>query len=245
MAAAGAVAVAIFASYLFTRNAGPGPDGCIGQPSASTAIVIDHSETIPSQTLAEIKARVLRHINEKVADNELVYVFYISELSKKRLEPKFRHCKPSRHGNRLTQDVKTLEKRYTREFLDPLLAAVSAPPADAKESPIAQAVIDLSLSESLRSSRNSLLVFSDLLEHTNRFSLLNCNDGLNAVAGFRASRKGSQERPKFANTSVWLNVIPRDNVSKNTLKCSEYMWAWFFGDNEGAAASLTKDYLPG
>ena len=90
-----------------------------------------------------------------------------------------------------------------------------------------------------------MLVFSDMLENTSKFSMYGCVDAKQAVTKFRESRKGAQERPHFRRTSVSLNMIPRLEVAKPTLKCRDQVWEWFFGDNEGAGARADIDYLPG
>jgi hypothetical protein len=97
----------------------------------------------------------------------------------------------------------------------------------------------------LRSERNTLLVFSDMLENTKRFSIYRCSSADAVVQGFRASRVGAMERPKFINTEVRLNIIPRLDQSRTTLACRDKLWVWFFGDNPGANAGLELDYLPG
>ncbi|WP_042876621.1 hypothetical protein [Cupriavidus necator] len=221
-------------------------DGCVGAVTANTVIVFDHSEQLTDQTRAEIVARALAYIRDKTQTNERVTVFNVSEVSRTSLAPAFSRCKPSQAGNRLVEDVRGIEKAYKRDFLEPVTMALSAAPSNAKESPIAQAIIDLSLSQYLRGQRNTLLVFSDLMEHTPpKFSLYSCGDAARTVALFRESRRGAQERPKFANTSVYLNVVPRIDLPKASLKCRDQLWPWFFGDNEGAGAKVEIDYLPG
>jgi len=222
-----------------------GPDGCFGKVAANTVIVLDHSETVPEQTRTEIVARVMAHIRDKTQTNERVTVFNVSELSKKSLVPAFSRCKPSHEGNRAYEDTRGIEKAFKRDFIAPLQAVVGTAPSNAKESPIAQALIDISLSQYMRGEQNSLLVFSDMLEHTPKFSLLSCGDAKKAVTLFRESRKGGQERPQFRHTSVSLNMIPRTEISKATLKCRDQVWEWFFGDNEGAGAHSDIAYLPG
>jgi hypothetical protein len=223
----------------------PGPDGCVGAVVANTVVVLDHTETQTEQTRTEVVARVLAHVRDKTQVNERVSVFTVSELSKKSLTPAFSRCKPAEEGNRAVQNVSALKKAYDRDFLHPLRSVLSIPPRSGKESPIAQALIDLSLTQYLRGERNSLLVFSDFLEHTPKFTLYTCADSQRAVAALRDSRRGAQERPKFSNVFVQLNVIPRQDISRATLKCRDQVWAWFFGDNEGAGARFEPDYLPG
>lgn len=223
----------------------PDSDGCVGKVVANTVVVLDHSEQLAEQTIREIAARTLAHVTSNVAVNERVTVFNVSDHSRKALVPIFSRCRPAQEGNRAIEDTRGIAKAYTQKFLEPLQAVLKTVPVDAKESPIAQALIDVSLTQYLRGEHNSLLVFSDMLENTPKFSMYGCSDAAQAVARFRESRKGAEERPKFRQTAVWLHMIPRTEVSKATLKCRDGIWAWFFGDNDGAAASLVVDYLPG
>lgn len=223
----------------------PAPDGCVGKVVANTVVVLDHSEQLAEQTIREISARTLAHIANKTQVNERVTVFNISDHSKKALVPVFSRCKPAQEGNRAIEDTRGIAKAYTQKFLEPLQAVLKTVPVDSKESPIAQALIDVSLTQYLRGEHNSLLVFSDMLENTPKFSMYVCSDAKQAVARLRESRKGAEERPKFRHTSVWLHMIPRTEVSKATLGCRDGVWAWFFGDSDGSGASINIDYLPG
>lgn len=226
-------------------GAKPGPDGCIGEPTSNTVIVLDHSEAITDQTKAEITARSLAHVR-RAAVNERVTVFAISDISRKSLIPVFSRCKPREDGNRLYESTKGIKKSFEKEFVQPLENALAKPSENGKESPIAQALIDVSLSHYLRGEQNSLLIFSDMMEHTPpKFSLYTCSDPAKTIPQFKESRKGAQERPKFSNAAVYLHVIPRADLPKVGLQCREKLWPWFFGDNEGAGAKFDFDYLPG
>ena len=223
--------------------------GCISSVSKNTVIVIDHSEQMTEQTRAELVARALRYVNEITETNERVSVFNISEVSKKSLTPSFSMCKPKREGNRLTAGVASMEKRFKKKFIDPLTNALNVQPGNSKESPLAQSLIDISLTQYLRGDKNSVLVFSDMLEHVpGKFSMYPpqaCRDQASTVRQFRESRNGAIERPTFKNTFVQLNIVPRTDVPRSVISCRDQLWTWFFGDNEGAAVGVSLDFLPG
>lgn len=223
--------------------------GCIGPVSKNTVIVIDHSDQMTEQTRAEIVARSLRYVNEITKPNERVSVFNISEVSKKFLVPSFSMCKPKHEGSRLTEGVASMEKRFKKEFIDPLTSALNVQSGNSKESPLAQSLIDISLTQYLRGDKNSVLIFSDMLEHVpGKFSMYPpqaCRDQASTVRQFRDSRKGAIERPTFKNTFVQLNIVPRTDVPRSVIICRDQLWTWFFGDNEGATAGVSPDFLPG
>lgn len=246
----GVLAVALFMAKL-KADGKPKPDefGCVVPVSSSTVIVVDHTEKVSQQTSQEIVARALAFVQNQVKPNGRVTVFSVSQVSRQNLVPSFSRCKPELDENRLIGSPKLSEKNYKARFLEPLTAALKVEPGDSKESPIAQALIDVSLTQYLRSNKNSLLVFSDMLEHVpakfSMYSYPTCRDRQSVVKAFRESKKGARERPTFVNTDVQLNIIPRTDVPKTALACRDHLWPWFFGDNEGKDARLTPDYLPG
>ena len=223
----------------------PRADNCIGVVTANTVIVLDHSEQITRQTREEIENRAMTYILNTVKPNERVSVFSVSDLSKRTLSPLISRCRPPDDGNRLVEDTRRLRKKFVESFEKPVRDALSVAPAGSNESPIAQAITDISLSQYLRGDTNTLLVFSDMLENTSKFSLNSCSSAATVISRFRDSRKGAQERPTFKNTNVTLNLIPSLDQSREVIHCRTKLWNWFFGDNEGSNAGMIVDFLPG
>lgn len=246
IAGIGLLVIAFFGFKLSQENKPkPRADNCVGIVTANTVIVLDHSDQITDQTREEIEARAMSYILNKVQPNERVSVFTVSDLSKRALAPVVSRCRPPDEGNRLVEDTRRLRKKFVESFEEPVRRALSIPPTASKESPIAQAITDISLSQYLRGETNTLLVFSDMLENTDKFTLYRCSSPSTVVPRYRESRKGMQERPTFKNTRVRLNLIPIQNQSKEVILCRTQLWNWFFGDNEGSNASVVFDYLPG
>lgn len=227
----------------------PGLDNCVGSESANTVIVLDRSQGIATQTLNELVARAMAAI-AAAQENERISIFTVTSDSRRSLEPILSLCKPPKQANRLVEDVKRVQALYQDRFERPIRKSLEQPVGESAESPIAQVLTDLSVSKFLRADRNRLLIFSDMLEHTSRFSLYKCTAQDEVVSVYRQSRAGGVERPTFRNTSVSVNYIPRRprtdiSLSRETLRCRERLWTWFFGDNSGPDAGLTTDYLPG
>ncbi|MDW3688454.1 hypothetical protein RA280_43385 [Cupriavidus sp. CV2] len=244
--ASGLALIAILVSVQLLKKPKPDELGCTKDSAGKTVFVVDQSEDLSQQTKAELVARAMKVVDEQVKDGELVSVFSITELSKRNLVPVFSHCKPTREGSRMLNNPKLLEKQYRQNFSEPLEKALRAPFSASNQSPVAQAIVDLSLSEYLKDSHSSrLVVFSDLLEHTEKFSLYGCRSAQDAVAKFRAARGAAVARPKFEDVAIELNIVPRPNIQASVAKCRDAFWAWFLGDNEGAHASLNPSYLPG
>lgn len=223
------------------------PDtGCTADIPRRTVILLDHSEKISSQTRNEISIRAMRAATEKAITGELITVFYASSVSKKDLTPAFSRCKPKIDVNPLTESERVVTNNYKKKYMAPLENAIKADITGSKESPLAQAIVDLSLIDQLRTNKPAnLIVFSDMWEYTDKFSLYQCESSKNAIASYQASRGANTSRPKFRNVNIELNVIPREVKGVSSQKCRDGFWAWFFGDNEGPHSSLSKLDLPG
>lgn len=223
----------------------PGSDNCVGNPIANTVIVIDRSDAVTQQTLDEIRARAMAYVSDSVKDNERVTVYSVDNASTTGLAPLVSLCRPRRHGSRLTENVKALEKQFRANYQRPLDSILRLAPGSSSESPLAQALTDISLGRHLNARRNTLMVFSDMLENTDRFSMYRCASPNRVVEEFRRSRMGAKERPQFKNTMVRLNIIPRLDQPVAALECRDKLWVWFFGDNPGEEAGVSLEYLPG
>ena len=220
--------------------------GCSEAIPGKTVFVIDQSEMMALQTKTEIISRIKKLVDEKISIGELVSVFSVTDLSKRDLKPLFSFCKPQQTTKGPSESQRYVTANYAKNFSKTLSAALESPITGSQQSPIAQAIIDLSLSEYIKNPSSSrLIVFSDFLEYTERFKLYGCRDAKTAVADFRTSRGATVARPTFSNTEIQLHIIPRAQISPSVGKCRDGFWAWFFTDNEGKTAGLDQYYLPG
>ena len=233
----------------------PPPDnletGCARTVPGKTVFLIDHSEAITTQTQDAIKKRAGNFIEDEVAEGELVSVFYLNDLAAKKLTPKFQHCKPPKTGNPLYQKRKKIADTFRESFLEPLADALSAPIMGSDTSPIAQAIIDVSLSESLQNTpKATLIIFSDFMENTPALSLYKCQAPGEAIETWKKHNKGATldatGRPTFKRLRVQAHYIPRrfqPNDSTEAISCRNTFWNWFLGNNAGG--SYTPFSLPG
>ncbi|MEO7666174.1 MAG: hypothetical protein ABIU97_03980, partial [Dehalococcoidia bacterium] len=215
-------------------------------PSAPKLVVlVDRSEQLSAQTIQEIVDRTIDQIRLALP-NARVTIFAVTDSSTASLLPLYDGCRPksSAEGNPVLEDVRRLDSRF-KVVIDSISTELRRPVTGSRASPIAQAVTDLTLSSYLNGPVNQLLIFSDMLEHTSRFSMYQCPARAGVVTAFRASRMGSQERPTFHNTTVSLGIIPRNDLSANTMVCRDVLWPWFFGDMQGQTGGLEVRYLPG
>lgn len=239
------VVLLLGAKVSLDHKAKRGMDNCLPDTDRQTVVLIDSSEEVPTQTQSEIIARAMSHILQNVRVDERVTIFAISASTPTSLEPIVSVCRPPEDGNRAIENIAMIRKTFKQNFEAKITKALSNPITDSNYSPIAQAITDISLSQYLRGRSNTLLIYSDMLENTAKFSMYNCRTPEKISAIYRASRTGAKERPEFRNTEVILNIIPRLKVAKEALQCREKFWPWFFGDNEGPHSSIKIDYLPG
>lgn len=110
---------------------------------------------------------------------------------------------------------------------------------------LSQLLSDASASQYTRSPRNTIVVFSSMNEQTAGFSLRECKTVQGTILHYRAARAGGVERPAFKDTSVMLNVVPGLGMDRESVRCRDQFWNWYFGDLDGKHAGLSRDYLPG
>lgn len=210
-----------------------------------TAFLIDRSDDTPTQTVDEIRKRIIETIDNDVQQGELVSIFYISDGIQRNLKSTFESCKPQSDGNPLYEGTRTIEKNYDDKFRKPLQQALTGQPTGAGSSPIAETLTDFTSSDYLDGEYNRLVVFSDLMQNSDALSLYGCSSKDTAIAGYRQRRAGAVERPDLKNVEVRLNVIPRQGLGSNTTKCRDGFWTWFFGNNTGDNARVETSDLPG
>lgn len=243
---AGIIGLILIGRLALKPPAVDGETGCTEKIENKTVFLIDHTEGIPEQTRREIIARSTKYIldDTMVKEGDLVSIFFLTELSKNNLVPAFMRCKPRKEGNAATEDAKKIRKEFETKFLTPVRDLLEGPIPTSPQSPVGQAIIDLSLSDQLRGAPNAnLIIFSDLIENSDSFSMYHCP--ADAIAQWNVLRIGAVARPTFTNVRVQAHVIPRRYLSKESITCRDKFWVWFFGDNAGPKASFTPDDLPG
>jgi hypothetical protein len=235
-----------FGVYTWNKNIKTKDEFLCGETiPAKTVIVLDHSQPVPIQTMDEIAARTEKYLLEEAVEGEKIAIFSVDDQSKNNLKPVTSLCKPAMESSAWNSNVKKEKKIFKEKFMQPMQSALSVPVKGSKESPIAQALVDLSSSQYMDSAKTTLIIYSDMMEHAETgFSLYRCQNPETTIAQFKASRIGALERPQFKNVNVKVSLIPRHDLGAVQLKCRDKFWPWFFGDstnNSGVAFS----YLPG
>lgn len=233
-------------AYRLTLRPLDSKTGCADEIERKTVIVIDQTKALPDQTRAEIAYRALEFVRTHVKKGDLVSVFSVTDRSSSALLPDFTHCMPKSDGNPLVESSKSIDKIFRQTFLNPLSEALNKRKEQSKHTPIAQALINISLSKYFRGAKHvQLLLFSDMLESTSDFSIEACEAPKSVISTFRASRSGAVQRPTFLNASIYLHFVPRTHIEQRVIACRKTFWVWFFGDDSGPESVLVPDNLPG
>ncbi|MFM2084322.1 MAG: hypothetical protein RLY95_1140 [Pseudomonadota bacterium] len=217
---------------------------CDPSIKSKTVIVIDQSEDVPTQTTNAILERAWEHIVKNVPAGERVSIYAVTSESKNNLKAVFSSCKPRETGSQLVENAKKVTRDFEQKFKNPIREILAKKISGSDQSPIAQALTDLSLDDkSFRSSDvTKLLIFSDFLENTPKFSLYKCTNATAAIQLYKSGNIGAVQRPSFNHSEIKMHIIPRRKISSSAIQCRDAFWVWFFGDNKG---SLTPDALPG
>lgn len=231
----------------------PDPEtNCLKKIDRKFSIILDKTDFIPKQTQVEITKRAWSSIAENGKAGDLVSVYEITQNSLSDLTPVFSMCLPkmAKDSNEIVDNGAVLDRRFKEKFEQPLLEALSANTGQAQNSPIAEAIADINLSEALRGvEQGRILLFSDLMQHSSNVSTYKCQSAQAPIAQFKKSRQATVEpRPRFKNIYVELHLIPRLGITESEVKCRATFWNWFFGNMEStgqAKIGLSMLDLPG
>jgi hypothetical protein len=217
---------------------------CAGTIASELSVLVDLPARLEPSTKAELLARLSQQLDAGHVGVQRMNLFSTASEHGDAGTPIFSAC-TSRAALASLFRLHGVDPRLKSDFVDNVEAAMKARGTASPSSGITQVVADLSVSQYLRASQNTLVVFSDLVEKSNGISLLVCRDPQDAIRSYRAARAGGVERPAFKNVSVDLNVIPDAGIEPSTGQCRKTFWNWYFGDVEGENAHVTMNYLPG
>jgi hypothetical protein len=234
-------------------------DGCAYQdatlkrrlPTEETVVVIDQSEALSpthrDQVNQLLTDRMLDNAKVPIGSHVSVYVFgkddFKADGSGQKIAPVLSLCKPAQEGNELTENVKKIQRRFQKNFLDKLTAEIDKATNTAlgERSPIMEMVQFLSrvstISDASEGKPRHLVLVSDLLQHSESFS------------SYKLSGKGKATIPPeklTPNLQGWeVEVLMPQRYGKDQTTQSEAnksMWtAWF---QQGGAGSFDARLLP-
>lgn len=234
-------------------------DGCAYQdstlkrrtPSEETVVVIDQSEALSpthrDQVNQLLTERMLDDAKVPVGSHVSVYVFgkddFKPDGSGQNIAPVLSMCKPAREGNELTQNVKKIQRRFQKNFLEKLTSEIDKATSTVlgERSPIMEMVQFISRVSTIASGSEGkpkhLILVSDLLQHSESFS------SYNSAAKSKASNQLVNLTPSLLGWDVEVLSPQRygkDQAIQN--EANQSMWtAWF---QNGGASTFDIRLLP-
>ena len=255
----GGVVVALLAAYAAVIWLRPivGPDNCVYEdirllrraPTNQTVILVDQSEA-----LTDGHRRVARKlIDEFVADEvrfpvrSRIGLFVFSKLdfpAHARTAPKFRPnpdlCRPPSQGNELYENNRRITKQFFERFLQPFTLALdrSLTIEMGERSPILETLQFISRSHDIENwdRRTTLIIVSDMLQHTEGFSHYRSN---NSYDDFLRSAFGKDVKADFHGWDV--NVFYLRRYGDRHLQQAEHLdfWQRYFAEAGGKITGWT------
>lgn len=168
-----------------------------GEPTAVTAILIDHTDNINATQKAALEIR-LWDIAKSIPKNSVIRVYSVGGVAKQVLVPDIVLCNPGNGEtvSSITGNKVLATKRYEQKFKEPITKILDriVSGGTAEESPIMKSLQSVAVTsfvgEDKNISRKKLILVSDLLEHTSAFSVY----------------KGVPDFESYKNTSNWSSV---------------------------------------
>lgn len=231
-----AVLTALFAALQFDRFLGGSQ---CEAPSRNVLIVLDFSGQ-PSLATSEIINRIQILFDKTVSSDR----FAIFDTRADR--PIFEACGAPLSFTKRAQTRQQLTEIVSHAVTDSAFSPSKSPPdfTKAHRQKISQKITDLSLTNYLRANENSLHLVSDLVEGNAALFEKLCFPQERATENFRAERRGGMEQPAFANTHVYLHLVPRQDINAQSLNCRDKYWRWLLANASGSGSGLSIEYLP-
>jgi hypothetical protein len=121
------------------------------------------------------------------------------------------------------------DTNFEKLFLKSVHYAVYAQPQHSTAIPLAEALLDIELSQhQIQPKQTRLFIFSNFLQNSQNLSFAQSTDLKAAINQFKLSRLGGVQRPTFINTTAYLHIIPPAQLTENLLNIRDGFWIWFF-----------------
>lgn len=195
LALVGLFVIVVFGAYLWRKSTRPmvGSDNCVyldkqllrRQVVDQTVIIIDQSEALSESHKRQVKEKLISYIADddqlRVGSVVMLYVFGKNDFEKagvgQKLAPIPLLCKPPSSGNEVIENNRKIAKVFHDRFVMPMYAAIerSMDVALGERSPILEMIQYVSRSQDVKESvgraqKKTLIVVSDLLQHSESFS---------------------------------------------------------------------------
>lgn len=204
-----------------------------------TAILVDHTDRFtPLQQ--EVLRKSLQETALAVKKSGMVQLYSVDDIQKSVLHPEFSLCNPGDDQdleNKLGRRASTVRKNYEDTFIKNLEDNLNKVLMDktAHESPIMESIQSVTVTsfagKSKEASKKKLIVVSDLLEHSDKFSLYR---GVPDFSEYKKSTHWPSVRSDMRGVDVDIFFLHREGEEKLQTRKLETFWQLYFLE-QGAA----------
>lgn len=209
----------------------------VSGPVSTTAVLLDLTEPVAKPTLGDIRNR-FEGLMENVPEGGALAVFALTEHTSE-IEEKLFVCNPGNGENvdPMTSNPRLAKKRWEESYRQPLdafIEGLSNQASSVARSPIMAGIqqIELRLFNSPRATKGPkrLIVVSDMLEHTDVYSLY--RDGAE-FSRYQKSAARDMFRSSLQEVDVKVLFIQRLKAPVAHLDVAEFWAAWFTESRAG------------
>jgi hypothetical protein len=241
------VAGAALAFFYFSLPSKPMLDASslcpVDGPHGVTVVLVDTSDDLPPATVREVNG-ILDDLITGLPEYYRLDI-RVLDIQGNRSRSLFAKCNPG-DGIGLsewTDNPRLARMRWIESFRKPASEAVknSLSSAEANSSPIMAAIQDIAIdqfsSEQSRSIKKSLVVISDMIEHTRDYSQYR-NPDL-GFAHFKQSPAYLKYRTDLHQALLTIDYVTRPSVMPDTTRHAAFWEAWV-KDNDGVLVAIHR-----
>ena len=228
------------------------PESSCGEgrvPGHAVIVLIDYTDRIAEAALMEAAHALHRYRDELKQDDRLtVLALYASASNQDAvLDSIFSACKPQppETANRWIQNPRKIKERYEAAWNTPLTEIASVLSQfnsnRAATSPLLQVLEQIANASEFKGQQRTLVLFSDLLEHTALYSMY---DGAPDFQALRDKRFAwAHIEGLFQNTDVHITRLANPERSRHQTPAVERFWLNYFAGAGVDSSRMTLNNL--
>ena len=200
-------------------------------PTGHTVVLIDETDRLTENQKNYLSMQINALVKKNLQVGELLSIYSLDDKVTASSKPLFEMCKmrDGSDADKLSENERLINKRFKKYFQNPLemhLKTILEKKEPAEQSPIFEMLRSISINSFMKwdvQGDRKLIVFSDMLHNTNRFSLYNQQQDFER---FRKSAYAAEVSTQMPNVEVELNYFNNTpKYQKNRL--TEFWMAYF------------------
>ena len=206
-------------------------DQCNHLGNSTASILIDQNINFSTQQRNYIVEHIWGEIDNNQSVGALIEIYKINENIDHLTSIKF--CKPAQDSIYYKNFKQKIEQEVDKVFITPQTA----------ERNIAENIqMIMNTREVKRSTYRTLMVFSDLAQHSQYASVNECQNPESTIQQFKMNIQRKAARPRLNNTRIELYVTENQEKSIQEQPCWHQFWLWFLGDIHGDSKLVKRNF---